>query len=62
MAFYGGTTYENTATMLTAQGGSTFKAFTLATALTNNWATNSYINGDPWPDQDERERGGGGRR
>ncbi|HTJ69938.1 MAG TPA: transglycosylase domain-containing protein [Actinospica sp.] len=51
VAFYGGTTYENTATMLTAQGGSTFKAFTLATALTNNWATNSYVSGDPWPDK-----------
>ncbi|HWG27245.1 transglycosylase domain-containing protein [Actinospica sp.] len=52
VAFYGGgDTYENTATMLTAQGGSTFKAFTLATALTNNWATNSYISGDPWPDK-----------
>ncbi|HET9172483.1 MAG TPA: transglycosylase domain-containing protein [Actinospica sp.] len=51
VAFYGGTTYENTATMLTAQGGSTFKAFTLASALTNNWATNSFISGDPWPDK-----------
>jgi membrane peptidoglycan carboxypeptidase len=51
VAFYGGSTYENTATMLTAQGGSTFKAFTLATALTNNWATNSYVSGDPWPDK-----------
>jgi membrane peptidoglycan carboxypeptidase len=51
VAFYGGSTYENTATMLTAQGGSTFKAFTLATALTNNWATNSFVSGDPWPDK-----------
>ena len=51
VAFYGGSTYENTATMLTAQGGSTFKAFTLATALSNNWATNSYISGDPWPEK-----------
>ena len=50
VAFYGGTNYENNATMLTAQGGSTFKAFTLATALSNNWATNSYISGNPWPD------------
>ncbi|HEX4791537.1 MAG TPA: transglycosylase domain-containing protein, partial [Actinospica sp.] len=51
VAFYGGTTYENSATMQTVQGGSTFKAFTLATALTNNWSTKSYISGDPWPDK-----------
>lgn len=51
VAFYGGTDYENNATTLTAQGGSTFKAFTLADALTNNWATNSFVNSDPWPDK-----------
>lgn len=50
VAFYGGNTYFNSATMQTVQGGSTFKAFTLATALTNNWSRNSYISGDPWPD------------
>ena len=51
VAFYGGETYENTATMQTVQGGSTFKAFTLATALTNNWSPQSFVNGDPWPDK-----------
>jgi len=50
VAFYGGTTYENTATMQTAQGGSTFKAFTLATALTNNWSPDSFVSANPWPD------------
>ncbi len=50
VAFYGGTTYENNATQRTAQGGSTFKAFTLATALTNNWSPDSYLNGNVWPD------------
>ena len=50
VAFYGGTTYENTATMQTAQGGSTFKAFTLATALTNNWSPDSFVQSNPWPD------------
>lgn len=51
VAFYGGTTYENTATLQTAQGGSTFKMFTLATALTNNWSPDSFVSGDPWPDK-----------
>jgi len=50
VAFYGGSTYENTATMQTAQGGSTFKAFTLATALTNNWSPDSFVQSNPWPD------------
>lgn len=50
VAFYGGTTYENNATQRTSQGGSTFKAFTLATALTNNWSPESYLNGNVWPD------------
>ncbi|MBR7831675.1 penicillin-binding protein [Actinospica durhamensis] len=50
VAFYGGSTYENNATQRTAQGGSTFKAFTLATALTNNWSPDSYLNGNVWPD------------
>jgi len=67
VAFYGGTTYENSATMQTAQGGSTFKAFTLATALTNNWSPNSFVSGDPWPDpkvpeemqEDAGDKGGG---
>ena len=49
VAFYGGTTYENSATLQTVQGGSTFKAFTLATALTNNWSPDSYVDSDPWP-------------
>ena len=51
VAFYGGSNYENTATLQTAQGGSTFKAFTLATALTNNWSPSSFVSGDPWPDK-----------
>jgi len=51
VAFYGGTTYENNATTRTTQAGSTFKAFTLATAFSQGWSTSSYINGDsPWPD------------
>ena len=67
VAFYGGTTYENTATLQTAQGGSTFKAFTLATALTNNWSPDSYVSANPWPDptvpsemqEDSGDLGGG---
>lgn len=51
VAFYGGNTYENNATVRTEQAGSTFKAFTLATAFSQNWSTNSYISGSsPWPD------------
>jgi len=49
VAFYGGDNYENSATMQTVQGGSTFKAFTLATALTNNWSPKSFVDSDPWP-------------
>ena len=49
VAFYGGDNYENSATLQTVQGGSTFKMFTLATALTNNWSPKSYIDSDPWP-------------
>jgi membrane peptidoglycan carboxypeptidase len=50
VAFYGGDTYENSATTQTVEGGSTFKAFTLATALTNNWSPKSFVSGNPWPD------------
>jgi len=51
VAFYGGNTYENNATVRTEQAGSTFKAFTLATAFSQNWSTNSFISGSsPWPD------------
>lgn len=50
VAFYGGTTQFNWATQGQMQPGSTFKAFTLATAFKQNISPNSYINGDsPWP-------------
>jgi membrane peptidoglycan carboxypeptidase len=56
VAFYGGdasqNNYENNATQRTEQAGSTFKAFTLATAFSQNWSPNSRINGaSPWPDE-----------
>jgi membrane peptidoglycan carboxypeptidase len=51
VAFYGGTTQYNWATQGQVQPGSTFKAFTLATAFKQNISPNSYINGNsPWPD------------
>jgi membrane peptidoglycan carboxypeptidase len=56
VAFYGGdasqNNYENNATQRTEQAGSTFKAFTLATAFSQGWSPNSRINGaSPWPDE-----------
>ncbi len=51
IAFYGGTTQYNWATQGQVQPGSTFKAFTLATAFKQNISPDSYINGNsPWPD------------
>ncbi|HEV2345612.1 MAG TPA: transglycosylase domain-containing protein [Actinocrinis sp.] len=50
VAFYGGTTQYNWATQGQVQPGSTFKAFTLATAFKQNISPDSYISGDsPWP-------------
>ena len=50
IAFYGGNTQYNWATQGQVQPGSTFKAFTLATAFKQNISPDSYINGDsPWP-------------
>lgn len=50
IAFYGGTTSYNWATQGQVQPGSTFKAFTLATAFKQNISPDSYISGDsPWP-------------
>jgi len=52
VAFYGGTSQFNWATQGQVQPGSTFKAFTLATAFQQNISPDSYINGDsPWPDK-----------
>jgi membrane peptidoglycan carboxypeptidase len=52
VAFYGGTTDINNATYRQVQPGSTFKAFTLATAFQDGWSPNSFINGaNPWPDK-----------
>ncbi len=52
IAFYGGTTQYNWAVQDQEQPGSTFKAFTLATAFGQNISPDSYINGDsPWPDK-----------
>jgi membrane peptidoglycan carboxypeptidase len=52
IAFYGGTTSFNYATQGQSPPGSSFKAFTLATAYKNNYSPNSYLNGNsPWPDQ-----------
>ena len=54
VAFYGGTTQFNWATQGQMQPGSTFKAFTLATAFKQNISPNSYINGDsPWPNMSD---------
>lgn len=51
VAFYGGTGQFNWATQGQVQPGSTFKAFTLATAFKQNISPNSMINGNsPWPD------------
>jgi len=50
IAFYGGTTEFNWAIQGQVQPGSTFKAFTLATAFEQNWSPDSYISGiSPWP-------------
>jgi membrane peptidoglycan carboxypeptidase len=50
IAFYGGTTQYNWATQGQVQPGSTFKAFTLATAYKQNLSPDSYISGiSPWP-------------
>jgi membrane peptidoglycan carboxypeptidase len=56
VAFYGGdanqNNYENNATQRTEQAGSSFKLFTLATAFSQGWSPNSFINGaSPWPDK-----------
>jgi membrane peptidoglycan carboxypeptidase len=52
IAFYGGTTQYNWAVQDQEQPGSTFKAFTLATAFGQNVSPDSYINGNsPWPDK-----------
>ncbi|MBR7828203.1 penicillin-binding protein [Actinospica sp. MGRD01-02] len=51
VAFYGGPTYENTATQVTTQAGSTFKIFTLSTAFAQGISPDSHISGtEPWPD------------
>jgi membrane peptidoglycan carboxypeptidase len=51
VAFYGGPTYENTATQVTTQAGSTFKIFTLSTAFSQGISPDSRISGtEPWPD------------
>lgn len=71
VAFYGGdanqNNYENNATQRTEQAGSSFKLFTLATAFSQGWATNSFINGaSPWPDKNNTtevtENGGPGQK
>jgi membrane peptidoglycan carboxypeptidase len=50
VAFYGGSKQYNWATQGQVQPGSTFKAFTLATAFQQNWSPDSFISGDsPWP-------------
>ncbi|MBS2964791.1 penicillin-binding protein [Actinocrinis puniceicyclus] len=50
IAFYGGTDQFNSATQRQVQPGSTFKAFTLATAFQQNYSPDSYIDGSsPWP-------------
>ena len=51
IAFYGGTTDFNYAVQGQSPPGSSFKAFTLATAYKDNYSPNSYLNGNsPWPD------------
>ena len=50
IAFYGGTEPYNDATQRQVQPGSTFKAFTLATAYSEGYSENSFMDGtDPWP-------------
>ncbi|HEV2640616.1 MAG TPA: transglycosylase domain-containing protein [Actinocrinis sp.] len=50
VAFYGGSTEENNATQRQVQPGSTFKAFTLATAYNEGYSENSFMDGtNPWP-------------
>lgn len=50
VAFYGGTSDYNNATQRQVQPGSTFKAFTLATAFNDGWSPDAFINGAaPWP-------------
>ncbi|MGH3415514.1 MAG: penicillin-binding transpeptidase domain-containing protein, partial [Actinocrinis sp.] len=50
VAFYGGTDSFNWAVQGQVQPGSTFKAFTLATAFQQNYSPNSFIDGSsPWP-------------
>jgi membrane peptidoglycan carboxypeptidase len=52
VAFYGGQTEENNATQRQVQPGSTFKAFTLATAYSEGYSENSYMDGtNPWPEK-----------